>query len=468
MQQQLGLSEDQMLGTEWLEVVHEDDREPIREEWRSAIRERRGFEVNQRVLQAAGAVTQLVVRVAPVWEDAELLGFVGCSVDMTERMSLEEQLRQAQKMEAIGRLAGGVAHDFNNMLAVINGYSELGLGYLEPQSRLEGPLREIKKAGERAATLTRQLLAFSRKQMLRPEILDLNRVVSDMHTMLSRLIGEDVLLGTRLALELGRISADPGQIEQVILNLVVNARDAMPRGGRLTLSTDNVWLDAASLRPHAGQQPGPYVVLEVSDTGCGMAPHVQARIFEPFFTTKGLGEGTGLGLATVYGIVTQSGGHLEVASTPEVGTVFRVYLPNVGGSVAAEVSGTAAPEPPRGAETILLVEDEEMVRTLIRTVLEGRGYRVLEVASSEELDRLRTQLPETIDLLLTDVVMPTRSGPEVAELLRQDYPQLKVLFMSGYTDDAVLRHGVCTAETAFLQKPFSPLVLAQKVRELLG
>ena len=467
MLQQLGLPAGQELGTGWTEVLHSEDRVPIMAEWSAAIRERRGFEVNQRVLRANGLVTQLVIRVAPVWEGEQLLGFVGCSLDVTERASLEEQLRQAQKMEAVGRLAGGVAHDFNNMLAVINGYSELSLIGLEPCSPLREPLQEIQKAGDRAATLTRQLLAFSRKQLLRPETLDLNRVVSEMHTMLSRLIGEDIMLATRLAAELDRISADPGQIEQVILNLAVNARDAMPRGGRLTLSTRNVYLDAASVRPHAHQPPGPYVLLEVSDTGCGMSPEVQARIFEPFFTTKNLGEGTGLGLATVYGIVTQSGGHVEVVSTPDVGSDFRIYLPKAAGDEGLEAVTPVAAAPARGAETILLVEDEAMVRTLVRTVLEGCGYRVLEAATVEELDRLREQHPDTIDLLLTDVVMPERSGPEVAEFLRQDYPDLRVLFMSGYTDDAVIRHGMSTAEAAFIQKPFSPWILAQKVRELL-
>jgi PAS domain S-box-containing protein len=468
MLQQIGLSADRALGTAWLEVVHPDDRAVIRSAWSTAVRERCGFEINQRVLREEGAIAQLVIRVAPVWEGAELLGFVGCSLDVTERASLEEQLRQAQKMEAVGRLAGGVAHDFNNMLAVINGYSDLCLTHLEPSHPLGDSLQEIKKAGERAATLTRQLLAFSRKQMLRPEILDLNQVVSDMHTMLSRLIGEDVLLGTRLAGDLDRISADPGQIEQVILNLAVNARDAMPRGGRLTLVTHNVQLDTAAVRRHAGQPPGPYVLLEVSDTGCGMPPEVQARIFEPFFTTKGLGEGTGLGLATVYGIVTQSGGHLEVESTPEVGSTFRIYLPRAAAGAVAEPQPPAATEVPRGTETILLVEDEGMVRTLVRTVLEGCGYHVLEAANTEELERIREQHRDLIDLLLTDVVMPGRSGPEVAELLRRDYPELRVLFMSGYTDDAVIRHGVSTAEAAFIQKPFSPLALAQKVRELLN
>ena len=464
----LGQEPEEPLGMGWQRVLHPDDLELITATWQEAVENRQGFEVTHRLLRQDGTVVQLVIRVAPIWQKGELLGFVGSAVDTTERANLEEQLRQAQKMEAVGRLAGGVAHDFNNMLAVINGYSELCLGRLEPGSPLSEPLREIHKAGERAATLTRQLLAFSRKQLLRPEVLDLNRVVSDMHTMLSRVIGEDVLLGTRLAPDLGRISADPGQIEQVILNLAVNARDAMPRGGRLTLSTRNVVLDAAALRHHAGQQAGNYVLLEVSDTGCGMSPDVQARIFEPFFTTKDLGEGTGLGLATVYGIVAQSEGHLEVESTPGTGSTFRIYLPQVATASPCEEPAACVPEIPEGVETILLVEDEEMVRTLIRTILEGCGYRVLEAATAQDLDRIREQRPIAIDLLVTDVVMPVRSGPEVAELLRQDYPELKVLFMSGYTDDAVIRRGVRTAEATFIQKPFSPLALAQKVRELLN
>lgn len=468
MLRQLGLPPGGEVGSGWTAALHPEDHEPVMAEWAAAIRERRGFEVHERVVHSDGSMRHLVVRVEPVREGTELLGFVGCSVDDTDRIYLEEQLRQAQKMEAVGRLAGGVAHDFNNMLAVINGYSELCLGSMAPQNPLHRPLGEIKKAGERAATLTRQLLAFSRKQMLRPEVLELNQVIADLHTMLSRLIGEDILLGTRLAADLDRISADPGQIEQVILNLAVNARDAMPRGGRLVIATRNVVLDAQAVRSHTGQQPGAYVLLEVSDTGCGMTPEVQTRIFEPFFTTKGPGEGTGLGLATVYGIVTQSDGHLEVESVPGCGSTFRIYLPRVRAAVKTDPSPTVPPEIPQGAETILLVEDEQMVRTLVRTVLESCGYRVLEAGSPEELDRVQELHSGAIDLLLTDVVMPTCSGPEVSELLRKRYPDLKVLYMSGYTDDAVVRHGVCTAEAAFIQKPFSPVALAQKVRELLN
>jgi PAS domain S-box-containing protein len=463
----LGLDEQTALNAGWRSALPPDDALQIAAAWEQAVANQADFERTHQLVRPDGSEIHVVVRAAPIRQKGMVIGFVGSVVDITERITLEEQLRQSQKMDAVGRLAGGVAHDFNNMLAVINGYSELCLGEVEPGSPWREPLQEIHRAGERAATLTRQLLAFSRKQMLRPVPLDLNQVVADTHTMLSRLIGEDILLGTRLAPDLGWIHADPGQIEQVILNLVVNARDAMPRGGRLLLSTRNATLDVAALRAHAGQAPGPYVLLEVSDTGCGMPPEVQARIFEPFFTTKGLGEGTGLGLATVYGIVSQSGGHLEVESAPGAGTTFRIYLPAV---VEAPEPAPAppAPEAPPGSETILLVEDEVMVRTLLRTVLAGCGYQVLEAGTSEELDRVRAQYRGPLDLLITDVVMPTRSGPEVSALLRLQYPELKVLYISGYTDDAVFRHGMSTAETAFLQKPFSPVTLAQKVRELLN
>jgi len=390
--------------------------------------------------------------------------------DVTQRRQLEEQLRQAQKIEAVGRLAGGVAHDFNNLLNVITGYGQMLFRRLT-----DGPEREktkaILQAAERAAGLTRQLLAFSRKQVLEPKVLDLNAVVSGMDEMLRRLIGEDIELQTDLARDLGRTRADPGQIEQVLMNLVVNARDAMPRGGRVTLETGNAEMDEAYVRDHLGARPGRYVSLAVRDTGLGMDAETQKHIFEPFFTTKEKGKGTGLGLATVYGIVKQSEGYIWVDSAPGAGTTVRVYLPLVEGEPVAEgPRRPAVPEqaPARGTETVLLVEDEEMVRRMTREVLEGAGYHVLEASSGFDALRVSSGHGGRLDLLLTDVVMPGMSGRELAERLAPVRPGMKVLYMSGHTDDAIFHHGVTQAGTGFLQKPFTPEALERRIRELLG
>jgi signal transduction histidine kinase len=385
----------------------------------------------------------------------------------TARQELEQQLRQSQKMEAIGRLAGGVAHDFNNLLTAINGYSSLALQRANPDDRLRGYLEEIKKAGERAATLTRQLLAFGRKQMLKPVVLNLNDVVSDMNKMLRRLIGEDIRFNARFDPDLKPIKADPGQIEQVLVNLVVNSRDAMPQGGNLTIETANFESDAEFAGKHLGLAPGHYVMLAVSDSGCGMDDKTKARIFEPFFTTKEKGRGTGLGLSTVYGIVKQSGGTVWVYSEQGKGSVFKVYFPQM--EEDAEFSKPVlveTPVPP-GSETILLVEDEDIVRGLARKILEQAGYDVLDARGGDEAIRLCHELPGPIHLLLTDVVMPETSGKEIAECLAKLRPSTRVLYMSGYTDDAIVHHGVLDSDVEFIQKPFTPLALARKVREVL-
>ena len=385
----------------------------------------------------------------------------------TTRQELEQQLRQSQKMEAIGRLAGGVAHDFNNLLTAINGYSSLALQRANPDDRLRGYLEEIKKAGERAATLTRQLLAFGRKQLLKPVVLNLNDVVSDMNKMLRRLIGEDIRFNARFDPELKPIKADPGQIEQVLVNLVVNSRDAMPQGGSLTIETANFESDAEFAGKHLGLAPGHYVMLAVSDSGCGMDDKTRARIFEPFFTTKEKGRGTGLGLSTVYGIVKQSGGSVWVYSEQGKGSVFKVYFPQF--EEDAEIARTVLVETPvpRGSETILLVEDEDVVRGLARKILEQAGYYVLDARGGDEAIRLCHELPGPIHLLLTDVVMPERSGKEIAECLAELRPSTRVLYMSGYTDDAIVHHGVLDSDVEFIQKPFTPVALARKVREVL-
>jgi PAS domain S-box-containing protein len=387
--------------------------------------------------------------------------------DVTERRVLEEQLRQSQKMEAVGQLAGGVAHDFNNLLTVITGYSDLTLRRLDNESPFRSSLEEIKKAGERAASLTRQLLAFSRKQVLQPKVLQLNAVVADVDKMLRRLIGEDIDALTLLEPSLGQIKADPGQIEQVILNLAVNARDAMPQGGKLTIETANVYLDNQYARRHTAIQPGHYVMLAVSDTGCGIDPETQVRMFEPFFTTKEQGKGTGLGLSTVYGIVKQSGGHLWVYSEVGKGTTFKIYLPRVDGGTESDEARDTPTELPQGRETVLLAEDEEPVRQMIRIILEMGGYRVLEASGGEEALTLYEQHEGQIDLIMTDVVMPGISGRELAQSLETLHPDIRVLYMSGYTDDAIVRHGLLDQEIAFLQKPFTPDALMRKVREVL-
>ncbi|HLH21160.1 MAG TPA: response regulator [Chloroflexota bacterium] len=384
-----------------------------------------------------------------------------------ERGRLEEQLRQAQKMEAIGRLAGGVAHDFNNLLTAINGYSEVLLAEMAPDAPLRLYVQEIVKAGERATQLTQQLLVFSRKNRVAPEVLNLNAVVAETAGFLRRLIGEDVVLRTRLDPAIGRVRVDPGQLQQVLMNLAVNARDAMPEGGRLTIETANVDLDAPAPRTFGDVPPGAYVMLAVSDTGCGMDAATQAHIFEPFFTTKAPSKGTGLGLSTVYGIVQHSGGHIWVYSEPARGSVFKIYLPRVADASAPP----AAPVPPAaaagGAETILVVEDDEQVRALMVSVLQNCGYRVLEAGDGIQALLVIGQHGGPLDLLVTDVVLPGMSGRDVAAHVAGLRPDVAVLYISGYADHAAVQHGVLDAESALLQKPFTPLALANKVREAL-
>ena len=377
---------------------------------------------------------------------------------------LEAQLQQAQKMEAIGRLAGGLAHDFNNVLTAIRGYSELATMDLPPQHPSRGNLEEVFKAADRAAALTRQLLAFSRRQVLKPEVLDLNAVVSEIDKMLRRLIGEDIELVTVLAPNLGRVRADRALVGQVLLNLAVNARDAMPEGGTLAIETANVQLSGPARQTRPAFHPGPHVVLSVSDTGTGMPPEVQERIFEPFFTTKEPDKGTGLGLSMVYGIVSQSGGDIEVASEPGQGTTFRIFLPRVDESAQASAERSATHRVPSGVETVLLVEDEPTVRSFARVVLERCGYRVLEAGSGPEALALAARHPTTIDLLLTDVVMPEMNGRALAERLAGLRPALRVLYMSGHTGTTLIPRD---NGSQLIQKPFSHDTLAAKVREVL-
>ncbi len=387
-------------------------------------------------------------------------------MDIGGRKRLEDLLRQSQKMEAIGMLAGGVAHDFNNLLTIITGYTQLILNNLAQADPNRHSAEQIMKAGERAAELTRQLLAFSRRQALQPKTLDLNQLVTSLGSMLRRLIGEDIELRLSLASELGRVSADPGQVEQVILNLAVNSRDAMPTGGTLTIETANSEVDEHYIARHMGVKPGRYVMLAVSDTGVGMDEHTRTHAFEPFFTTKEAGRGTGLGLSTVFGIVKQSGGSVDVYSEIDRGTSIKVYLPSIDRAVSDDPSESKA-KPKRGSETILLAEDEDMVRTLVKETLEREGYRVLAASNAAEARRLLEENAGPIQLLITDVVMPKMSGRDLARQISSVRPEIRVLYMSGYTDAAVVNSGILQKDVAFLQKPFTPMALSHKVREVL-
>jgi PAS domain S-box-containing protein len=400
---------------------------------------------------------------------------LGTDFDITERKraeeemrALEEQLRQSQKMEAVGLLAGGIAHDFNNLLTIIKGYSQLSLLELKEGDLLKGNIEEIQKATERAANLTGQLLAFSRRQVMQMKVFDFNTLLRDLENMLRRVIGEDIELVTILADDLGRTKTDPGQIEQVIMNLAVNARDAMPSGGKLIIETANVEFDEPYAHVHIAMTPGRYVMLSVSDTGVGMSPEVRERVFEPFFTTKEKGKGTGLGLSTVYGIVKQSGGNIWVYSEPGQGTTVKIYFPRVEEENDALFRRDSASSIPQGSETVLVVEDEPSVRSLATHILRHQGYRILEASNGEEALRVvQEHAGENIHLLLTDVVMPHMGGKELADQLKILRPDIKVLYTSGYTDNAIVNHGILEPGTNFLQKPFSPTTLARKVREVL-
>jgi PAS domain S-box-containing protein len=414
-----------------------------------------------------GAITVRLSGRAVVNAQGQPEGFEMIAEDVTDRRAFEEQMRQSQKMEAIGRLAGGVAHDFNNLLTVIKGYTELLLdGYAEHDPR-RAEVEEVRKAADRAGALTRQLLAFSRQQVLAPKTLNVNEVVRSMDGLLRRLLGENIELSTVLGQDVGQVRADPGQLEQVIMNLAINARDAMPRGGKLTIGTANTEIDEMGAREHPTIVPGAHVLVAVSDTGQGMDAETQAHIFEPFFTTKEQGKGTGLGLSTVYGIVKQSGGDIWVYSEMGVGTTFKVYLPRVD-APAENMPGLArAPRRVVGSETIMLVEDEAGVRALVRKFLERSGYHVLEASSGDEALREAEKHAGHISLLLTDVVLPRMSGSELARRLVEARPDTRVLYMSGYTDDAIVHHGVLSEGAAFLQKPFTADALARKIRDIL-
>jgi signal transduction histidine kinase len=400
-------------------------------------------------------------------EDGEVVGAVKVASDITEHNSLERQFLQAQRMEAVGRLAGGVAHDFNNLLTAIMGYTSLMLSEPNIDEAMRADLQQVEKAADRAATLTRQLLAFGRKQILQPKVLDLNEVITDLAKMIRRLIGEDIELVTTLEPALGAVKVDPGQIEQVIMNLVVNARDAMPEGGKLIIKTANIELDQMQTHRHVEVQSGAYVMLVVSDTGVGMDRETLNCLFEPFFATKGRGEGTGLGLSTVYGIVRQHGGAIWPYSEPGQGTTFKICLPRSDAIVDSDEVIVVSVEQLQGTETILLAEDEDEVRDLTRTVLQKRGYTVLDACNGNEALAICKHHRGPVHLLLTDVVMPGMGGCELAQKLATARPETKVLYMSGHADDAMIRHGLLSSDIFFLPKPFTPNILAHKVREVL-
>ena len=394
-------------------------------------------------------------------------GAIGVATDVTERVHLEQKLAQTHKMEAIGRLAGGIAHDFNNYLTVIVGYAELAIADASGDESLRRDVDEIRKAGHSAGLLTRQLLAFSRKQLLQPQVIDLNAIVGRMSELLRRLIGEHIDLRSRPDETLDRISADPGQIEQVILNLALNARDAMPDGGVLTIETANLELDEAFVADHPGSSAGPHVMLTISDTGTGMERGVQEHLFEPFYTTKEQGRGTGLGLATVYGIVKQSGGSIFVYSEMNRGTAFKIFLPRIEQGVDVVYQPPDIVGDLNGDETILVVEDQPEVRSVVHRALSRRGYRVLMATNGHEAVEIAMAHVDPIDLLITDVVMPGLSARELAERFRRQHPAGRVLYMSGYTDDTVVQRGILEQSVEFIQKPFTPATLLRRVREVL-
>ena len=451
---------------EWAEAMHPEDRERV---LRLASEQMLvGGESEYRILRPDGELRWIKNQIFPIKDaSGKIHRVAGVAADITKTKQFQAQFHKAQKMEAIGRLAGGVAHDFNNLLTAIGGYSHFLLSSLAPDDKRREDVEQIKKAGERAAGLTRQLLAFSRQQVLQMKVVDCNFLVADLEKMLKRIVSEDVKLSTVLSREPGFIKSDPGQIEQVLMNLVVNSKDALPKGGSIAIETSNVELKGDYARMHLQVKPGSYVMFAVSDSGTGMDSETLAHLFEPFFTTKEQGKGTGLGLATVYGIVKQSGGGIYVYSEPGVGTTFKVYFPRVDEASQPAAVGRAPSNPPVGSETILLVEDDELVRTFVYRALLESGYAVLVAQDSAQAIRLCEKQGSSIDLILTDVIMPQMHGPELVKLLSPLCPEAKVIFMSGYTDTAVTHRDLVDSGAPFLQKPLTPDALARKVRETL-
>ena len=454
----------------FIECVHPDDRQRVLDTVSASVRNQSDSRVEYRTTWPDGS-THWITGVGRTFysNTGEPIRAAGIGMDISVQKNLEEQFRQAQKLDSIGGLAAGIAHDFNNLLTVMTGCCELLMDRFAGDAAAEQDLREIHRAASSATELTRQLLAFGRRQILAPQVVDLNGILTESQKMMRRVVEENVRIDLKLADHLAPIDVDPGQIEQVLLNLVINARDAMPNGGVVTIETDNVVADEKYARGHLDVQPGSYVLLSVSDTGTGMSSEVQSRLFEPFFTTKERSRGTGLGLATVYGIVKQTGGHIWVYSETGIGTTFKIYLPVASSTEASAIARPRqSPGTLRGSETILVVEDEASIRALAERVLRRHGYTVLLAASGEEAQRVCAGHRGPIHVVVTDVVMPGMSGRAVGEWIGQQRPEAKIIYMSGYTDNAIAHHGVLEAGTNFLQKPFSPDALASKIREVLS
>jgi PAS domain S-box-containing protein len=472
----LGYTIDEVVGKDYLSTfVPVADREVLLPIFQRLVNQKESTLNENHVQTKEGRELLVEWHGRPVFKaSGDLDYFFGVGIDVTQRKqvaekmaSLQEQLRQSQKMEAIGRLAGGIAHDFNNLLTVIKGYTQLSLNETKEGDPLRGNIEEIKKASDRAADLTRQVLAFSRRQIMEVKVLDLNDLLQNLDKMLRRIIGEDIELVMLLGKDLGRVKADPGQIEQVVMNLAVNAKDAMSEGGKLIIETGNVELDEAYANAHVAVTPGPYVMIAVSDTGTGMPPEVRDRVFEPFFTTKGKAKGTGLGLSTVYGIVKQSGGNIWVYSEPGQGTTLKIYLPRVDEPAERLKAQVMGEELPHGSETILIVEDDKEVRKLAVRILTRQGYTVLDGSYGAEAFNVCRQHKGPIHLLVTDVVMPGLDGRALSESLSKLHPEMKVLYMSGYTEDAIIHRGVMEKGMNYVQKPFTVSGLVNKVREVL-
>ena len=458
-----------------LQLIDEETRESLVSPTRLAIERNEvySYEKSFKLLQRNGAEIFVEDSAAPlINSDGEVTGAVITFRDVSEKKELELRLSQSQKLEAIGRLAGGIAHDFNNLLTIMLGNSELILRHLPKEDRNFNRIDQVKQTAIRAARLTSQLMAFSRKQILRPQVLNLNLIITEMQSMLTSLIGEDIIFSMQLADDLNSTKADPSQIEQILLNLVANARDAMPTGGRLVIKTANVMLDENYVDRHPQTAPGSYVMLSVSDTGEGIPAEVQANIFEPFFTTKELGRGTGLGLATVYGIVKQSGGNIWLYSEHGVGTTLKIYLPTVftekAGDAAQEANSSRHFQSARQAKTVLVVEDKDNIREIVREMIELGGYQVLTAGSGSEAIKICDENPETIDLLLTDIIMPEMNGYEVGKKVRRLRPDMKVIYMSGYGSDVISRGDLLEKEDLFIEKPFTSNILLAKIDEALN
>ena len=463
----VGFDEEQVRGWNWSVALHPDDRERVNMLFREALKTGERFETEYRILRKQGEYRHVSMRGMPLLNDDESTDeWVGICVDITDQKNLEEQLRHSKKIEAVGQLAGGVAHDFNNILTVILSYGELLLTCATLQEKERRMLIAMVESGQRAAALTKQLLTFSRRSLMLLKPLDVNVIVSEIESMLRRMIGEDILIQTIVDPEIGPVHADAGQLGQVLMNLAVNARDAMPEGGMLTIETKNVVLDERFVNTHVEVERGQYVLLTVSDTGIGMSPEVRSRIFEPFFTTKVAGEGTGLGLSVVHGIVKQFGGKIGAYSEVGFGTVFKIYLPVMTHATNAGDSTSIVKTRRIGIETVLVVDDDLAVSEIAEFSLNADGYKILRASSAKEALQIAESHTGSIDLLITDVVMPGMSGPELAEKMITLFPQIAILYLSGYTDDAVVRHGLLRAEVNFLQKPFTPLGLAKCVQDI--